>query len=86
MIKIMDFLREHDHLRLSLQHLDIIGGGWEIKIYNTTWSYMEPVFTYFITDDEIDNLNIDFETVIMTLIINWWDESNSVTKKKEKER
>lgn len=75
-MKIKDFFKEHGHLKLSLQHLRLYGGGWMIEVYNTTWNHTTPVFKHYILDEELDNLNeaIDFETAIMTPIASWWDE------------
>ena len=70
---IKEFFKEHDHLRFALQHLSIFDGGWKIRIYNTTYDFgVDPIYTYFIEDKEIDELNVDFETAIMTPVINWW--------------
>lgn len=74
---IKKFFSEHSHLKLSLQQLGLFGGGWRIQIYNTTWdSGFEPIFEHYILNKDIDKLNVDFETVIMTPIINWWEEIN----------
>ena len=68
---IKNFFEEHTHLKLALQHLGINGGGWLIQVYNTTYdSGYEPVFSHFVTDFDIEHLKVDFETIIMTPIIN----------------
>ena len=72
MIKIKEFFEEHTHLKLGLQHLGIFGGGFQIQVYNTTWDPFEPIFVHFVTDFDVNHLNVDFETIIMTPIINWW--------------
>lgn len=70
------FFREHSHLKLSLQQLGLFGGGWQIEIYNTTWDGgIEPIFRHYIMNETIENLNVDFETIIMTPIINWWEDN-----------
>lgn len=74
MSKIKEFFEEHTHLKLGLQHLGIFDGGFMIQVYNTTYDPFEPVFKHFITDFEVTNLNVDFETIIMTPIINWYDD------------
>ena len=87
MNKIREFFKEHDHLRFTLQHLDIFDGGWEIRIYNTTYDFgFEPIYTHFIEDKEMDALNVDFETAIMTPIINWYKTTKSYMEEKAKER
>lgn len=78
-MKLKDFFKEHGYLCLSLQHLDLHGGGWRIQIYNTTWDVFDPIFKHYILDSEIDALvdDIDFETVIMTAILSWWKGENN---------
>ena len=69
---IKEFFKEHDHLRFALQHLSIFDGGWEIRIYNTTYDFgIDPIFEHYIVDEELERLNVDFETAIMTPVINW---------------
>lgn len=70
------FFKKHDYLKLDLQHLGLQGGGWMIKIYNTTWNHTTPVFKHYILDEEIDALvgSITFEVIIMTPILEWWNE------------
>lgn len=72
---IKKFLEEHTHLKLAIQHLGIYGGGFMVQVYNTTWdSGYEPIHEHFISDFEIEHLRVDFETAIMTPIVNWWEE------------
>lgn len=72
-----EFFEEHDHLWFRLQRIDrqCYGGGWLIRIYNTTLDLgcTEPIYEHIILDSEINNSNVDFETIIMTPVINWWD-------------
>lgn len=69
---IRDFLEKHTHLKLSLQHLDKFGGCLSIQIYNTTYdSGLDPIFVHYITNEELNNLNVDFETAIMIPVLNW---------------
>lgn len=74
-ITIKEFFKEHDYLKLCLQHMDLDGGCWRIQIYNTTWNVFDPIFKHYISDYKIDNLvdEISFETVIMTPILDWWE-------------
>ena len=74
MKRIKEFLEQHTHLKIAIQHLGIFGGGFKIQVYNTTWDSFEPVFEHFVIDEDIQRLNVDFETVIMTPIENWWDD------------
>lgn len=72
---IKDFLKKHSQFKLSLQHLGLFCGGWKIQIYDTTYdSGFEPVFEHYITDFELDALNVDFETAIITPVINWFED------------
>lgn len=70
------FLEEHTQFKLAIQHLGINGGGFKIQLYNTTWDYTctEAAYEHFISDFELANLRVDFETAIMIPIINWWEE------------
>lgn len=79
---IKEFFEEHDHLCLKLQHIRRYGGGWLIKIYNTTLDFgcRESIYDHIILDSEFNGSNVDFETVIMAPIIDWWNNSESVTK------
>lgn len=79
---IKKFLEEHHHLKLATQHLGIHGGGFMVQVYNTTWDYTcsEPIFEHFVTDFDLANLNVNFETAIITPVISWWD----VVNKKQK--
>ena len=69
-----EFLRKYDWLKITVQHFDLHGGVWKIEVYNTTWDLFEPVFKHYITDQMVNNVNLDFETIIMTPVLNWWDE------------
>lgn len=71
---IKEFFEKNTHLKLGLQHVGVNGGGFEVKVYNTTWDCFSPIFMHFISDSDIQNMNVDFETLIMTPIINWWDD------------
>ena len=80
-----EFLKKYGWLKITIQHLDLHGGGWQIEVHNTTYDLFEPIFKHYVTDMEMDNLNVAFETVVMTPIISWWDSlrkgANRVTKK-----
>lgn len=72
---IKKFLEEHTQFKIAIQHLGINGGGFMVQLYNTTWDYTceKPAYEHFISDFELANLRVDFETAIMTPIINWWE-------------
>lgn len=84
---IKEFFKKHTHLKLSLQYGYFLGlgdGVWKIEIYNTTYaSRLEPVFIYYIGDETMDTLLVDFETAIMTPIIDWWEECKLERKGRE---
>ena len=71
---IKEFFEEHDYLCFKLQHIGRHGGGWLIRIYNTTLDLgcTEPIYEHIVLDFEINNSNVDFETIIMDPVINWW--------------
>lgn len=75
-----EFFKEHSHLELSLQHISVgpFKGCWRIRIYNKTWdpTRTDPVFEHYVTDELIERCVLDFETVIMTPILNWWEEES----------
>ena len=69
---IKEFFKKNSHLKLGLQHLGLYGGGWKIEVYNTTYDFgIEPIFEHYILDEELESLNVDFETAIMTPVIDW---------------
>lgn len=72
---IKEFFEKHDHLCFKLQRTGRHSGGWLIRIYNTTLDLgcIDPIYEHIILDSEINNSNVDFETIIMTSVINWWE-------------
>ena len=79
---IKEFFEMHDHLCFKLQHIGRHNGKWQVRIYNTTLDLgcTEPIYEHIVLDSEINNSNVDFETMIMTPIIDWWKGSRSFTK------
>lgn len=75
---IKEFLEKYGHFRLSIQHLGVFNGSWRVSIYNTTYDCFEPIFNHYITDDEMNKLNVDFETVIMTPVMAWIESKEEV--------
>ena len=45
---------------------------------------VDPIYTHFIKDKEIDELNVDFDTAIMTPVINWWKATLSYDEEKKR--
>lgn len=80
-MKIKEFFEKYDWLKISIQHLGLFGGCWKIEVYNTTWDIFEPVFEHYITDKMINNLYLDFETIIMTPVLDWWERTNTGKEK-----
>ena len=82
---IKEFFKEHDHLRFALQHLDIFDGGWEIRIYNTTYDFgVDPIYTYFIEDKEIVRLLIGGKIETLQEIVNTLDRHIESIEKENK--
>lgn len=77
MDKVKQFLDTNTQFKLSIQHLGLFGGCFKIQLYNTTYDYFceNPVFEHYILDFDIKNLAVDFETVIMTPIVAWFEDS-----------
>lgn len=71
---IKEFLEHNPQLKLQLQHFELFGGSWSIKLYNTTMASDIPVFENIITDEEINKLNVSFEEAIMMPVEIWHKE------------
>jgi hypothetical protein len=69
-----EFLKEYKHLKISIQYLDIFDGCYKIQVYNTYYQSF-PVFEHIIPEFDMDNLKVDFDTVITTPILNWLQET-----------
>lgn len=68
-----EFLKTHSHLSIKFSYHRARGYYWMIQIFNTTFDLCTPIFEYKMTAEELDNLNVDFETALMTPVVNWWD-------------
>lgn len=70
-IMIKEFLKEHPYLRLEIKY---INGVWNncfrIRLYDDRTH--NTMYEITVSDTEIENLNVDFETAIMTPIISWY--------------
>lgn len=77
---IKEFLKEHPYLRLEIKH---INGVWDdcfrIKLYDDRRT-RNTMYEINILDTEIENLNVDFETAIMTPIISWYKQQMEVKR------
>lgn len=71
-MSLKEFFQKNKNLYIELQHLDLYGGAWRIHIYDVTRYIERPVFKHIIPDAEIEACVLDFETVIMTPILNWF--------------
>ena len=81
---IKEFFKKNSQLKLGLQHLGLYGGGWKIEVYNTAYAFgIEPIFEHYILDEELESLNVDFETAIMTPVINWKEDLEKKERRKE---
>lgn len=68
-----EFLKTHSHLRIKFSYHRAKGNYWMVQIFNTTFDLGTPIFEYKMTAEELDQLNVDFETALMTPVVNWWD-------------
>ena len=67
------FLQEHPHLSVKFSYFGRLGGYWEVQVFNHTFDFCTPIFEYKMTSEELDALNVDFETALMTSVTNWWN-------------
>lgn len=76
---IKEFLKEHPFLRLEIVYIDgFWENGWQIRLYDDRTRIM--LFSHKILATAIENLNVDFETAIMTPIINWYEQQMEVKR------
>lgn len=68
-----EFLSTYTHYKIVEQYKNELGGGILIEVYDTTWTLMAPIFRHFISQFDLDNLKVDYETTVMTPILNWHD-------------
>lgn len=71
-----EFLQKHTHLSVKFSYSNNslqFGSYWIIQIFNNTFDLCTPIFEYKMTAKELDNINVDFETALMTPVVNWWD-------------
>ena len=66
-----EFLSTYTHYKIVEQYKNELGGGILIEIYDTTWTLITPIFRHFISQFDLDNLKVDYETMVMTPILNW---------------
>lgn len=70
---IKEFLKEHPFFRLEIVYIDgFLENGWRIRLYDGPNGIM--LFNHKILATAIENLNVDFETAIMTPIISWYEQ------------
>lgn len=70
---IKEFLKEHPFFRLEIVYIDgFWENGWQIRLYDDRTRIM--LFSHKILATAIENLNVDFETAIMTPIISWYEQ------------
>lgn len=70
---IKEFLKEHPFFRLEIVYIDgFWENGWQIRLYDDRTRIM--LFSHKILATAIESLNVDFETAIMTPIINWYEQ------------
>lgn len=70
---IKEFLKEHPFFRLEIEYINgVWENGWRIRLYDGPNGIM--LFDHKILATAIENLNVDFETAIMTPIISWYEQ------------
>lgn len=70
---IKEFLKEHPFFRLEIVYIDgFWENGWHIRLYDDRTR--NTMYETTVSDTEIENLNVDFETAIMTPIISWYEQ------------
>lgn len=70
---IRQFLKDHPYLSVKISYFTSLGGRWVIQIYNSTFDRCIPIFEYTLLEEELNDLNVVFETALMTPVLNWWD-------------
>lgn len=74
-----EFLQKHTHLSVKFSYVGGLNNHWTpsnywvIQVFNNTFDLCTPIFEYTMTAEELDKLNVDFETALITPIVNWWD-------------
>ena len=78
-MKLHEFLKKYPFItvRFSCDCKNFGEPTYEVKLYNTTYSSLEPVFRFLIRETNLDNMFVDFETAMLTAATNW------MTKKQE---
>lgn len=70
---IKEFLKEHPYLRLDIKHINGVWEDcWQIRLHDDRTH--NTTFGIIILDTTIENLNVDFETAIMTPIISLYEQ------------
>lgn len=70
---IKEFLKEHPYLRLEIKHINgVCDDCFRIRLYDDRTR--NTMYETTVSDTEIENLNVDFETAIMTPIISWYEQ------------
>ena len=67
-----EFLYKYNNLRISEQYWDY-GPGILVQVHDTNTHAL--VFEHFISKFDLDNLKVDYETIVMTPIFSWCKES-----------
>ena len=67
----LEFLKKNPQYKLVEQYKENFGGGILVEIYDTTWTLITPIFRHLISQFDLDNLKVDYETIVMAPILNW---------------
>ena len=68
-----EFLSTHTNYKIVEQYKNELGGGILVEIYDTTWTLITPIFRHFISQFDLDNSLLDYEHLVMTPILNWYN-------------
>ena len=69
-----EFLYKYKNLKISERYWDY-GPGILVQVYDTSIEPYNLVFEHFISKFDLDNLKVDYETIVMTPIITWCKET-----------
>lgn len=72
-----EFLSTYAHYKIVEQYKNDFDGGILIEVYDDRLSLLTPalpVFRHFISGFDLDKLLVDYETAVMTAILNWLKE------------
>lgn len=72
-MKLHEFLKQYPiiNVRFSCDCKNFGEPTYEVRLYNRTYSYTEPIYRFLVRESVLDNMFVDFETAMITAAINW---------------